>query len=86
MPLRYLCILPNDWQVYSNDVIEIVLYNDIKTQWNNYRTLHGTFITIENVTAEMIDHQRQFWFRRINDINNDPDGTYFKMRIEIALQ
>lgn len=70
-------VLPVQWLEYSVDVIEIVLFQYMRDHWASHNTIFGTTVTIENVTATIVDDQKDhLWFREIGDESVEPDEKY----------
>lgn len=51
MGLKYGCIVPRQWEICSHAMLEIILYNELNSEWRKSHRLDTAVIAIMGVTA-----------------------------------
>ncbi|AEE09540.1 conserved hypothetical protein [Cotesia vestalis bracovirus] len=77
-----VCILPEEWLAYSYDQLEDIIYESINQCLRCYHTLGGIIFTIRGVKTLISNYKNQFWFRRIDDAQNEPNRDYFMLYLD----
>lgn len=86
METNYMCLLPKKWLVYSQALLEVILYNNIRDHWKCYNTFTGTTVEINGVSAAIVDYHDILWFRLLSeDYYFEPNDKYFIMYLTLCL-
>lgn len=79
------CILPEEWLVYSYDLLEAAILKKINESWRCFQTLGGLVFTIKGVRTMIFDYNNQLWFRRVNDTEEEPNRDYFMLYLNLDI-
>lgn len=82
MGLKYGCIVPRQWEVYSRVVLEILLYEELYREWKKSQRLDTAVITIADITATPKALDPFLWLCKVGDTNFVPDEQYTFLYID----
>lgn len=78
------CFIPKQWDVYERAALECVLYPSLYEHWKTYKTVLGTSVTIEDVTARVKFYRIYIWMCQDGDSSRAPDADKYTL-MHIAL-
>nr|AOH69098.1 hypothetical protein A6F54_23 [Microplitis mediator bracovirus] len=77
------CFVPIEWENYPSSVARFILQQEISEYCKMHNTSEGIIVSINNVTAESMEHNKVLWFRKMEDRSIVINTTrYHRMKIE----
>lgn len=83
MPLKYTCYVPNEWANNSKAALKKTITKTACKQLVENGNIEGATMSLQNVTAKLVNYNYQPWMRKTGDDKNYPDPKqYFGMRMD----